>query len=123
MARAKKVTVAQVEPLIESTNGNIAAIGRQLGVSRTTVRKRINESSILQEKLDDARQGMIDNAESSLYRAVLNGESWAVCFFLKTQGKGRGYTERQEISGPEAGPVSVETFNATLKRVYGEDES
>ena len=24
------------------------------------------------------------------------GEAWAVCFLLKTRGKKRGYTERQE---------------------------
>lgn len=35
---------------------------------------------------------MLDHAESSLQKAVLKGEAWAVCFFLKTQGKSRGYT-------------------------------
>jgi hypothetical protein len=37
---------------------------------------------------------MLDNVESALYTAALAGEAWAVCFFLKTQGKARGYVER-----------------------------
>jgi len=44
---------------------------------------------------------MLDNAESVLYKAVLNGEAWAVCFFLKCQGKSRGYIERQETVAKE----------------------
>jgi len=39
---------------------------------------------------------MLDMAESSLYRRVLAGDSCAVCFFLKTQGRKRGYIERGE---------------------------
>jgi hypothetical protein len=29
--------------------------------------------------------------------AVLAGEAWAVCFYLKTQAKDRGYVERSEV--------------------------
>ena len=36
-------------------------------------------------------------AELALYKAIQDGEGWAVCFYLKTQGKQRGYIERQEI--------------------------
>jgi hypothetical protein len=30
---------------------------------------------------------------------VLAKEAWAVCFTLKTIGKGRGYVERNEVTG------------------------
>jgi hypothetical protein len=43
---------------------------------------------------------MIDNVESVLYSKALAGEAWAVCFFLKTQAKHRGYVERQELANP-----------------------
>jgi len=54
---------------------------------------------------------MCDNAESALNRAVINGEAWAVCFTLKTQGKDRGYIERtqQEITGRDGGPIEQRT--------------
>lgn len=47
----------------------------------------------------------LDIAESALDKAVEAGEAWAVCFFLKTRGKARGYTERHEVTGADDGPV------------------
>jgi hypothetical protein len=51
---------------------------------------------------------MKDNAESALYSAVLGGEAWAVCFYLKTQAKDRGYVERQEMTGKDGGAIQQE---------------
>lgn len=95
MAR-KKILVEDVAPLIERHRGNVKAMADELGVSRRTVDRRINESVKLQEALRQSRQTMIDNAESVLYNKVLAGNMTAVIFFLKTQGKNRGYTERRE---------------------------
>ncbi|RMG93171.1 MAG: hypothetical protein D6706_15885 [Chloroflexi bacterium] len=96
MSAKKNISVADILPLIEEHNGNVAAIARHFGVGRATIWRRIEKSPVLQQSLQDARETMLDNAESALYKAVLEGEAWAVCFFLKTQGKNRGYTERQE---------------------------
>lgn len=107
---SKKILVDTVEPLIEDMNGNIAAIARKLGVSRNTVYSRIAESATLQRKLKDARETMVDNAESALYRAVLDGNMTAIIFFLKTQGKDRGYTERNELTGAGGGPIAIKGY-------------
>ena len=101
----RRITNADVEQHIEPTKGNVAAIARALGTSRGTVWNRIQASPALQTLLSDARETMLDNAESALYRAVLGGEAWAVCFFLKTQGKRRGYVERQEVTGADGGAI------------------
>ena len=92
----KKILVADVEPLVDKLNGNVAAIARKLGVTRSTVYARIKESPTLQKRLEDARQTMLDAAENKLHEAVLGGNLTAIIFFLKTQGKDRGYTERSE---------------------------
>jgi hypothetical protein len=59
------------------------------------------------------KEAFLDAGELSLLRAVQNGEAWAVCFLLKTQGKLRGYIERAgvEISGPGGGAIEVEVGN------------
>jgi hypothetical protein len=80
-----------------TARGNLAAVARHFKVSRASVFELVEKRPALQQILRDAREGMLDDAEASLQAAVLNGESWAVCFFLKTQGKARGYIERQEI--------------------------
>jgi len=63
----------------------------------------------LREVYDDARESMLDIGEQSLYTKVEAGDIAALIFFLKTQGKNRGYTERQETTGPNGGPVEVKS--------------
>lgn len=77
--------------------GNISAVARKFGVDRHTVRTMIDRKPTLKRILSDAREGMLDDAESALYSSVVAREGWAVCFLLKTQGKSRGYVEKQEI--------------------------
>jgi hypothetical protein len=102
-----KTTVADVLALVEPNKGNVAAIARKLGVSRGTVWNRCQESPTLMRALDDAREAMIDNAESVLYKKVLEGSTPELLFFLKTQGRNRGYVERQELTGKDGGAIEV----------------
>jgi hypothetical protein len=50
---------------------------------------------------------MLDNAETALYDDALNGNTTALIFFLKTQGKSRGYTERQELTGADGDVITI----------------
>jgi hypothetical protein len=93
----KKIAVDELRAQLEKDKGNIAAAARRFGVSRGTIHNRINESPALQQALADARESMLDNAESVLYKKVLEGSTPELLFFLKTQGRNRGYVERQEI--------------------------
>jgi len=102
------LTVEQVEHALKRTAGNVSAAARELGVSRTTVYKKVNASPTLQEILADAREELVDIAESALRREVLAGNITAIIFTLKTQGKSRGYVERQEVSGPDGGAIILE---------------
>lgn len=92
MANRAPLTVSVVDLALKKCHGNIAGAARSLGVDRTTVWRFIRKHKELAEVLDSLRESMLDNAETALSKAILAGESWAVCFFLKTQGKKRGYT-------------------------------
>lgn len=107
MGNKKKILIEDVEPLIEAKSGNIAAMARALGVSRGTIWNRINESTNLVKALADARETMIDNVESTLYAQARNGNTTAMIFFLKTQGRGRGYQERMELTGKDGEPIEL----------------
>ena len=48
----------------------------------------------------------LDFAESSLHKAIKDGDVAAVIFYLKTRGKARGYVERQEVEIAERKPLS-----------------
>jgi hypothetical protein len=101
--------VSEVEAKLRELNGNMAAVARHFGVTRAAVWLCVQKHESLKKAQHDCREGMKDNAESSLYRAILNGEAWAVCFFLKTQAKDRGYVERTEHTGPDGRPIQTET--------------
>lgn len=85
-----------VSESIKKLNGNIAAVCKELGTTRATFMRYCERHPTIQTTLYESREEMLDMAESSLYRRVLAGEAWAVCFFLKTQGRKRGYIERAE---------------------------
>lgn len=102
-----KLTVDKVNGLIDEMMGNVSMVARALNVSRTTLYNYINSHSTVKAKLDEAREKMIDNVESKLYSRALDGDVTSMIFFLKTQGKGRGYVERQEVTGADGGAVLV----------------
>ncbi len=102
-----KLTVKRVAPLIDEYHGNISAIARKLAVSRNTLYSLINKTHSLKLALKEAREKMVDNVESTLYSKALDGDTACMIFFLKTQGKERGYVERQEVTGADGGAVIV----------------
>lgn len=77
-------------------NGNLALLAKKYGVSRNVFSAYCQQHDELVWALYDARETMLDMAEAKLFNRVLAGEAWAVCFFLKTQGRKRGYIERTE---------------------------
>lgn len=101
----KHFTNDQVAALIADHHGNVAHIARLMGIDRSNLHRRIGKSERLQQAVYDARQTMVDNAESALHAALIQKEGWAVCFTLKCLGKDRGYIERQEQE--HAGSIEV----------------
>lgn len=96
MARKPKLDPVKVAADLVAQDGNLSAVARRYGVSRTAVQNMIARTPALKEVVADAREGMLDDAECALYKAVRDGQAWAVCFYLKTQGKRRGYIEKDD---------------------------
>ena len=94
-----------IEKLIVSMKGNLAQVARKLEVSRSWVHGKISQDKHLQEVWQDAKEEMLDNAESVLYKKVLDGQDVPLIFFLKTQGHKRGYG-RQD-NDPEASKSKI----------------
>ena len=102
-----KLTVEKVNKLIDEMMGNVSMVARSLNVDRSTVYNFMKKHPTVKQALDEAREKMIDNVESKLYSRALDGDTAAMIFFLKTQGKSRGYVERQEVTGADGGAVLV----------------
>jgi hypothetical protein len=110
-----QLTDDAVGAALHKTHGNISAAARSLSCTRRAIQIRIEKSAELQQIVTDARESMVDLAESALRRAVKEGDGWAVCFTLKCLGKARGYIERPgDEGGGAGGPL---TLNINILRV------
>jgi len=111
-----RITDKQIEHALKQTAGNVSQAARALQVSRTTVHKRIARSEKLKEVLKDTREELVDIAESALRREVVDGNITAIIFTLKTQGKARGYVERQEVTGADGGAIEIDDAREDIQR-------
>ena len=92
-----KLNAKDVEAQLLAHKGNMASVGRALGVKRHTVFGFIRRRPELRKIVEQCRETRIDEAESALDAAVQRGEGWAISLTLKTIGKSRGYYEKTEV--------------------------
>lgn len=102
-----KLSEKKVIEQIDALSGNLTMVARSFQVCRPTMYKFIANHPKAKEALDSAREKMLDNVESALYNQALAGNTTAMIFFLKTQGKKRGYIERNEITGINGEGVTI----------------
>lgn len=105
---------------LTNAKGMVSVAARMLGLSQEAVRQRIKKYPTLQQVVKDAREATTDVAELRLYERIQAGEGWAICFYLKTQAKDRGYVERHEYANPPGEEFRVEVrpvdYREGLKR-------
>ena len=89
-------TAEQVIRATEGSGGIVTQIAKRLGCSRMTVYRYMEKYATVALAIQEEREGLLDIAESELLKQIRGGNMTAIIFFLKTQGKRRGYVERQE---------------------------
>tara|TARA_Y100000310_G_scaffold304198_1_gene343120 strand:+ start:86 stop:565 length:480 start_codon:yes stop_codon:yes gene_type:complete len=98
-APARKLRVGQVEAALRATSGIQAAAARKLGTSRQAIAGFIKRNVSLQKVVEEVVETTLDVAEAELIKQLASGNMTAIIFYLKTKGKDRGYSERQEHVG------------------------
>src|SRR3990172_1312087 len=93
-----RFTAERVTQAIRETRGLVSLAARRLGCTPKTVYVYIHRYPSVRQALQEEREAMTDLAELALYNKIQQGEGWAVCFYLKTQGRHRGYIERHELA-------------------------
>lgn len=89
------LSAEQVIKQLTESHGNISHAAGALRTSRKTLHKYINEHATVKDALDDIREATLDRAETMLQSRMAHSDTLLI-FFLKTQGKSRGYVERFE---------------------------
>ena len=77
--------------------GMVCLAAAKLGCDPDTIHNRAKTSRAVAQSLREERGRVVDLAELKLFKAIENGERWAVQLCLKTLGRDRGYVERQEV--------------------------
>ena len=117
--RRAEFTQVEVARALTAANGLVTSAARRLGCNPKTVYRNIERFPALKDVLTEARESTMDLVESKLMEAIEAGNLTAIIFFLKTQGKSRGYSERSEFGHPADG----EPVRFTIKINGGDDET
>lgn len=99
----EKYSTQDIAEALSKANGYVTLAARLLKCEPKTIYRRIEKIKTLRDLLHDIREEDLDIAEQKLRQAIMRGEPWAISLKLKTQGKHRGYVERQELSGTAEG--------------------
>lgn len=86
----------QVAEALVAAGGVQVDAARILGCTRSTINGYVRRYPDLQQLIIDTREETLDLAESQLIKKMKEGNMTAVIFYLKTQGKQRGYVEKGE---------------------------
>ena len=87
--------------------GNVSLAANAANVDRKTVYNWLANDPSFSTKFDEVREVKVDFVENELLKNIKAGNVTAQIFFLKCQGKSRGYIERVEYTGPDGDPISV----------------
>ena len=97
MARPLKYSPEDVAKALKKANGLQTHAATILKCAPATVKSYIDKYDSVREAYQNARDGILDEAEHQLIKQVREGNITAIIFTLKTIGKHRGYVERHDI--------------------------
>lgn len=110
MAGNNQYRAADFIDAIPGTGGIISTIARKVGCSWHTAKKYIVEYATVAQAYADECEGITDLAESTVIRAIKDGDVSAAKWYLTMKGKERGYVDRQELD------VRVGDIDAAIER-------
>ena len=106
--KKREETCARIIKAIKESTGLLTMAAVKAGVSYTTINRYVADFPSVKRAAQEAREGMLDFAEGKLYSKIKDKDGPAIFFYLKCQGKHRGYIERTEIANPEGESFRVE---------------
>ena len=107
-SKKREQNAIRIIKALHETNGLLTLAAKATGLGYRTVQRYVAEFPSVREAVQESKESMIDLAESKLFESITKGEAWAICFYLKTQAKQRGYIERQEITGAGGEAIKYE---------------
>ncbi len=108
VSKKREQVAKRIIEAIKASNGLLTVAARNANVSHSTILRYVKDYPSVKEAVTEARETMLDFAEGKLAQKIRDGDTTALIFFLKTQGKSRGYVERQELTGEAGQPMKIQ---------------
>ena len=116
--KKREETAKRIIKALKETNGLLTMAAARSGIGYRTVCRYVADYPSVKEAAHDAKEAMLDYAEGKLYSKIKSGDNTCIIFYLKTQGKSRGYIERQEFTGEGGQPIkhTIEVIDQETKK-------
>lgn len=96
--------------VFEDSNCQVYTASKKIGVTPSTVYYWMREDSEFAEKVVDIREKLLDFAEVQLMKNIKEGKETSLIFFLKCQGKHRGYVEKAKVEYEKDGDKNIKSI-------------
>lgn len=83
---------------MEKSLGIVSVAVKTVDIARATHYQWMQEDENYRKRIESIRDVSLDFAESKLLERIDQGDTTATIFFLKTQGRKRGYSEAVEFT-------------------------
>ena len=113
MSKRKIPSRKALEEALKENRGNMAQTARVFHCDRSTICHLVNNDPQLRDLVTELADEFLDEAESNFYKHVEDGNLTALIFFLKTQGRHRGWSERLEIMPLTRQDIQIELGTPT----------
>lgn len=85
----------QLIEALEKSLGVVTTACKNVGIARSTFYEWLKDEKF-KKQVDDIQNIALDFAESQLHKQIMDGNTSATIFYLKTKGKNRGYFEKTQ---------------------------
>jgi len=89
-------TIEQIIEAIKNTGGIVQKIANNLSCDWKTAERYVNMYDETKEAYKAEKESLLDLAESKIIESIGKGNTIDAKWYLSTQGKKRGYTDKQE---------------------------
>jgi hypothetical protein len=121
--KPRRFTQDEMIAALKIGRGMKSVAARHLGCPWHVVNTYCKKFEAVRAECEAQRQAFVDAAELQLIAAVSRGDMGAVMYVLRTLGRGRGYSERTEITGKDGGPIEhahIHLWEERLQQVHAE---
>jgi len=95
------LSIGEIDAALRATGGFTTYAAKKLGVTYQAIYARIQKSPQLQRTLLEIRESYLDLSEHKLIQKIKDEDLGAIIWYLKCQGKNRGYREKESSKDSE----------------------